>query len=84
VLCHLDIAPRNILLCDDGEIFVLDWASVGFYPRIFELCSQMIMGRKDGKFNSLVLNAMQDPDEDERSQLELLLMAWRGMQRYSL
>lgn len=31
VLCHLDVAPRNILLLHDGSICLLDWASAGFY-----------------------------------------------------
>lgn len=38
VLCHLDIAPRNMLwLPGDGtSLGIVDWASAGYYPRIFE------------------------------------------------
>lgn len=43
VLCHLDIAPRNIIWQDDGSVCLLDWASAGFYPRIFEFCAQSIV-----------------------------------------
>ncbi|KAG4436696.1 hypothetical protein IFR05_007810 [Cadophora sp. M221] len=39
VMCHLDKAPRNSLLLEDGAICLLDWASAGFYPRVFEECA---------------------------------------------
>jgi hypothetical protein len=38
VLCHLDLAPRNIIWVRDNSICLLDWASAGFYPRFFEVC----------------------------------------------
>jgi len=49
VLCHLDIAPRNILWLDedDGALCIVDWASAGYYPRIFEWCSLDILRGKD-------------------------------------
>ena len=50
VLCHLDIAPRNILVLEDGSVCLIDWASAGFYPRFFEFCIQWINMDKDGKF----------------------------------
>lgn len=43
VLCHLDMAPRNILCQDDGSICLLDWESAGYYPRLFEFCIQWIL-----------------------------------------
>ncbi|CAG8098493.1 unnamed protein product [Penicillium nalgiovense] len=42
VFCHLDIAPRNILWQEDGTLCLVDWASAGFYPRLFEFCVQWI------------------------------------------
>ena len=35
-LCHLDIAPRNIIVSPDRSIYLLDWGCAGFYPSIFE------------------------------------------------
>lgn len=37
-MCHLDIAPRNLLYLADGSVCLLDWATAGFYPRFFEVC----------------------------------------------
>lgn len=38
-LCHLDIALRNIIFMADGRIAIIDWASAGYYPRIFEIAA---------------------------------------------
>ncbi|WPH01244.1 Hypothetical protein R9X50_00408100 [Acrodontium crateriforme] len=37
VLCHLDLAPRNILILDDGSVALIDWETLAFYPIEFEL-----------------------------------------------
>lgn len=39
ILCRLDIAPRNILRLRDGSLYLLDWASAGFYTQFFEICA---------------------------------------------
>ncbi|OBZ76010.1 hypothetical protein A0H81_03299 [Grifola frondosa] len=36
VFTHMDLFPRNILLADDGTLFVIDWGKSGFYPSWFE------------------------------------------------
>ncbi|KAH9855700.1 kinase-like domain-containing protein [Lenzites betulinus] len=36
VLTHLDIHPRNVLLSDDGRVWLIDWELAGFYPQWFE------------------------------------------------
>ncbi|KAI9675001.1 MAG: hypothetical protein M1817_001407 [Caeruleum heppii] len=41
--CHLDLARRNFLLRQDGSICVLDWASAGYYPTIFETCCMYLL-----------------------------------------
>lgn len=35
-MCHMDIAPRNIILKNDN-VYLIDWAWAGFYPPIFEI-----------------------------------------------
>lgn len=88
VFCHLDIAPRNLLWQDDdGSLCLIDWASAGYYPRVFEFCAQWIIQGKDGAFNSLLLEFMNGnpplPDH-EMAQKEALLWAWRNTQKYAL
>jgi hypothetical protein len=36
VMCHLDVAPRNLILDHQGKIWMLDWAFAGGYPEHFE------------------------------------------------
>lgn len=38
-LCHLDLAPRNLLLCPDGLVAIIDWTTAAMYPSVFELAS---------------------------------------------
>jgi hypothetical protein len=37
VMCHTDLAPRNIIVPKTGGICFLDWADAGFYPYLFQL-----------------------------------------------
>ncbi|KAJ5812927.1 kinase-like protein [Penicillium robsamsonii] len=84
VLCHLDIAPRNMLWQEDGSLCLLDWASAGFYPRLFEFCMQWIFDGKDGSFNSLLLESMNPLSDHEMAQKDAILCAWRNIQKYPL
>ena len=36
VMCHMDIAPRNLILDGQGKVWLLDWAHAGGYPTYFE------------------------------------------------
>ncbi|KAI9841869.1 MAG: hypothetical protein M1837_000339 [Sclerophora amabilis] len=82
VLCHLDIAPRNLLWTKDGSLGLVDWASAGYYPRLFEFCTQWVIEGKDGKFNTLVLDAMENLSDREEAQKWPVLRAWSNHQRY--
>jgi hypothetical protein len=83
-LCHLDVAPRNIIW-EDGEVpCLIDWASAGFYPRFFEFCAQRNIEGIDGRFNSLLLDAMTKLEPAESEQMPAILQAWSNMQRYHL
>lgn len=86
VFCHLDIAPRNLLWQEDGSLCLVDWASTGYYPRLFEFSAQWIIQGKDGVFNSLLLEFMnRNPLPDhEMAQKEALLCAWGNIQKYAL
>ena len=36
VFTHQDIAPRNLILGSDGQLWLVDWANAGAYPPGFE------------------------------------------------
>ncbi|KAF3391939.1 hypothetical protein DPV78_010612 [Talaromyces pinophilus] len=72
VLCHLDIAPRNILWQEDGSFCLIDWSSAGYYPRLFEFCAQWVIEGKDGDFNSLLLKSMNPLSHPEMAQKKRL------------
>ena len=84
VLCHLDVAPRNILWQQDGTICLLDWECAGFYPRVLEVCAQRIIIGKDGDFNRSLLEHMADLTEEEETQAKLIMQAYSNGQRYHL
>ena len=39
VLCHHDLAPRNIIIDETGNVWLLDWQLSGWYPDYFEYAS---------------------------------------------
>ncbi|CAI7650068.1 unnamed protein product [Penicillium bialowiezense] len=82
VLCHLDIAPRNIIWQEDGTLCLVDWASAGFYPRLFEFCMQWILDGKDGDFNSILLELADPLSDHEMAQKDAMMCAWRNIQKY--
>lgn len=49
VLTHLDLFPSNIILGDDGRVWLIDWEFAGYYPQWFEYASMRegweILGR---------------------------------------
>ncbi|PBP15676.1 hypothetical protein BUE80_DR013571 [Diplocarpon rosae] len=55
VMCHLDIHPRNLILDDQGNLWLLDWACSGAYPPYFETANIIWRGTKELKSELLVL-----------------------------
>ncbi|KAI0742827.1 kinase-like domain-containing protein [Daedaleopsis nitida] len=55
VLTHLDIHPDNVILGDDGRVWLIDWELAGLYPQWFEYVG--MVGRWDmfGRWERLVL-----------------------------
>ncbi|KAJ6087771.1 kinase-like protein [Penicillium canescens] len=82
VSCHLDIVPRNILWLEDGSMCLVDWASAGYYPRLFEFCMQRTFDRIDGNFHSLLLKLMNLLSDQAMAQRNSILCAWRNIQKY--
>uniref|UniRef100_A0A093VZM0 Ribonuclease 3 n=1 Tax=Talaromyces marneffei PM1 TaxID=1077442 RepID=A0A093VZM0_TALMA len=83
ILCHLDIAPRNLIWQDDGSVYLLDWASAGFYPRLLEFVSQWITEGKDGNFHSMLLQAMVPLSDADMEQKAPICQALYNTQKYS-
>ena len=88
VLCHMDIAPRNIIWPHDGGIpYIVDWESAAFLPRSFELCSHMISGSLSADFHEDFLAILKErlrlTDHEERV-MEAFLAAWSCSQTYSV
>jgi aminoglycoside phosphotransferase (APT) family kinase protein len=84
VLCHLDLAPRNIIWQPDGGICLVDWASAGFYPRFFEFWAQWIIEGKDGSFNGLLLDSMSPLRDHETALKKTICRVWHNIQKYTL
>lgn len=82
VLCHLDLAPRNIIWKSDGIPCLLDWASAGYYPRALELSSQLLMEGREGAFNKQLIEALS-PTEAEETFSSAVLHMWSLTQIYS-
>ncbi|KAL5317343.1 hypothetical protein ACEPPN_014438 [Leptodophora sp. 'Broadleaf-Isolate-01'] len=81
VLCHLDIAPRNFLLLEDGSMCLLDWASAGFYPRVFEECVLRITRGLRDFFNEDALK-LRDLTEKEEVQINSMMQAYYNSVRF--
>lgn len=80
VLCHLDLTCRNILWQPGKPPCVLDWGWAGFYPRFFEKCSHILVGREgDG---DTILNMPLSAAEE--GQVGLILRTWYNQQRFCL
>ena len=76
-LCHLDLVPRNVLLLKDGPLCLLDWASAGFYPRFFEICT-LRMNCPTSK----ILEACH-MEQEEKLQADLLEHAYYLGEKYT-
>ncbi|KAJ5214704.1 Aminoglycoside phosphotransferase [Penicillium cf. viridicatum] len=65
VIPHHDTSPRNLILDQDGKVWLIDWADAGAYPPAFEsvalLAQQFFTG-----FNEAVLSLIPQFPEEER------------------
>jgi hypothetical protein len=42
VFTHMDLHLRNMILGDDGQLWIIDWADAGWYPSWFESASMSL------------------------------------------
>ncbi|KAJ6257622.1 hypothetical protein Dda_7409 [Drechslerella dactyloides] len=77
VLCHLDLAPRNIIEMPNGSLCILDWESAGYYPRFFEAAALLMTNMHTTKFEKILLDRLQcDLEPDESRMADVVAEAW--------
>ena len=52
VLTHQDIKPRNIIVGEDGRLWMIDWAWPGYYPPWFEYVAMKRQLENEGALGS--------------------------------
>ena len=82
IFCHLDIAPRNILVLENGSLCLIDWATAGFYPRLFERCALRLNIKQKDDWNARSINCLDMLNEAEIPHAHLLEQAYYLGQRY--
>ena len=80
VMCHTDLAPRNILWLGDGQLALLDWGSAGFYPRVFEVYAFRTRVDREAIFAKILPRLTQQEDYEEQiqclSKIEKILLRY--------
>jgi Phosphotransferase enzyme family len=75
VFCHLDLAPRNFLLCSDSTLYLLDWACAGFFPQIFEIWALRLTQSHDSEFVRSLLTSLPPLSRQEEEATYTLWQA---------
>lgn len=87
---HLDAAPRNIKITENGVVYLLDWASAGYFPRFFEVSAlHLNTGENgcDGCFGRTLaesLEARQNLNGAEARNVKCLMEYLGNSIKYSL
>ncbi|PBP16597.1 hypothetical protein BUE80_DR012673 [Diplocarpon rosae] len=68
-LCHTDLAPRNLIRQQNGQLVVLDWGSAGFFPRVFEIYAFRTRADREPLFTQILSRLDRGCDE---GQIQLL------------
>lgn len=83
VLVHGDLSARNIIICDD-KVCILDWASAGYFPRLFELAA-MRVNQPETLLLNVIEKMMQETiwlSDDEKTQALCIEKAANSNMRY--
>ncbi len=70
VMCHMDIAGRNLIYAPQREVWFVDWAFSGFYPPHFEKFPLRRCG--DDEFTTGLLQGMHISPKEEHDIRRLL------------
>jgi len=84
--CHMDVAPRNMVVDPDGSIGLLDWGCAGFYPKCFETWAvQMEVCTRGGQvLEQLFSDILQDSTAREQTEVKTLWQVYSVNLRYAL
>ncbi|RVD89471.1 uncharacterized protein DFL_000478 [Arthrobotrys flagrans] len=83
-LCHLDLAPLNIIRKDDGTLYLVDWESAGYYPEGFELAGLELKSTNATKFEYMLQEKLGEDlgaDDNTHTESKTILEAWLGGDR---
>lgn len=72
--CHMDLAPRNILLLKDGTIAIVDWMTLAIYPVIFEWANLAFLARTARPHEKKFLEAVCQRISDCKSEEEVRML----------
>lgn len=76
VLCHLDLADRNILFLDSGIIALLDWCNVGFYPQALEFTALRMNHRPPNDLVKHMVRELQTNRLYQEAEVDLIEQGW--------
>ncbi|KAH8902074.1 hypothetical protein BR93DRAFT_954145 [Coniochaeta sp. PMI_546] len=68
VLTHQDIAPRNLILDPTNQLWLIDWAHAGIYPKGFEHAA-LVKQSRNQEFSNMVLSHVASSHDTEIKQL---------------
>lgn len=89
VLTHLDIAPRNLILGSDRNVWLIDWGDAGIYPDGFEIASLKARRFESPGYTDMLLEILSNmiPEHEELLQrlrsiaFALTTGQWLGRER---
>ncbi|OBT66935.1 hypothetical protein VE03_04179 [Pseudogymnoascus sp. 23342-1-I1] len=87
VLCHLDLARRNMILREDNTISLVDWGFAGLYPRFYETTTLPCLSPWDAVYQKPLIEATNTllSLTDEENRLAQLVQTARAVSlQYSL
>lgn len=87
VLCHMDLCRRNMILGEDGKIYLLDWGHAGFFPRFYEAATLPCLNPYDENYEKPLIEAAESLlriTEDERWNMRMVLYACAASLRWTL
>lgn len=87
VLCHLDLARRNMILREDNRISLVDWGCAGLYPRFYETITLSCLSPWDSLYQKPLIeatNTLLRLTDEEKRLAKLVQIARAVSLRYSL
>ncbi|KFY28443.1 hypothetical protein V491_00456 [Pseudogymnoascus sp. VKM F-3775] len=64
VLCHLDLAQRNMILKEENTISLVDWGCAGLYPRFYETLTLPCLSPLDALYQKPPIEAANSTKTD--------------------